>query len=368
MNRSIKGRNKPLIKTLAALKQNAEKTSRYAGLPNSCVRATIKDVDDPLERGRVRVVFDDFDPRIPQVANAGDASGDRIAEGEPQLSHWIDVSPAFKGKQPKGMVDKHCNITISNGQYQYAILGDVLYDPELFTEEAGKALRQPNNSCMTRMPIYPAGELPPPCEENHGCSVIEKGGPYGNDWLCICLQRSGKYLWVRHVDMQHGHAGANDTTAYADTGGDKAPPGKAGTVNDLVFVTSANPMIVYSAYGNAPRGNPEGDACQWFPPPMDTELKPLPIYPPALVNQDQAIEVLRESTGFPNNIPGQLGKATGGIIPSLNSLLPFPGFSLNFKTLYNNVTQAALDYAKNQLSQLTGGVSDTILNITNNNP
>ena len=350
------------------MQQASEANMKYAGLPNSCVRATVYDIEDPENRGRVRVLFDDFNQNIPQVLNGGDDSKERISDGTPQLSHWIDVSPSFKGRQPKGMVGKRCNIVISNRQFQYAVLGDVLYDPQMLTDKAGKEYKQPNNSSMTRMPIYPAGELPPPCEENHGCSVIEKGGPYGNDWLCICLQRSGKYLWVRHVDMQHGHAGANDTTAYADTGGDKAPPGKAGTVNDLVFVTSANPMIVYSAYGNGPRGNPEGDACQWFPPPMDTELKPLPIYPPALINQNQAIEVLRKATGFPNDIPGQLGKAAGGIIPPLNNILPFPGFDLNFKTLYNNVTQAALDYAKNQLSQITGGLSDTILNLTNNNP
>jgi hypothetical protein len=100
---------------------------------------------------------------------------------------------------------------------------------------------------------------------------------------------------------------------------------------------------------------------------MDTKLKPNPIYPPALINQTQAIEVLRGATGFPNDIPGQIGKATGGIIPPLSSILPFPGFDLDINKLYNNLTQAASDYAKKQASQLTGGVSDTILNLTNNN-
>jgi len=362
----IKGRNQPLIKAIAALQQHAEATAKYAGMPNACVRATIKDVDDPLERGRVRVVFDDFDLRVPQVAFAGDASKARVAEGDPQLSHWIDVSPAFKGKQPKGMIGKHCNITISNGQYQYAVLGDVLYDPEVFTEEAGKELKQPNNSSMTRMPIYEAGELPPPCEENHGCTVIEKGGPYSDDWLCVCLQRSGKYLWVRHVDMQHGHAGANDTTSFSDTGGDKPFPGKAVTGWDFTFPTSAAEMAKYSAFGTAPRGNPYGGKVRWFPSPMSKDQS-IPTVPPTVTNQDQALAFIRESDGFTNNIPGQLTQIAGITIPSLSSILPFSGFNVDFDTMLQKVSDFVKEQAKSQLSQVTGGVSDTVLQSTNLN-
>ena len=338
------------------MQQASEANMKYAGLPNSCVRAIIKDVDDPLERGRVRVVFDDFNRDVPQVTFAGDASKVRIAEGDPQLSHWIDVSPSFKGKQPKGMVGKHCNITISNGQYQYAVLGDVLYDPEIFTEEAGKELKEPNNSSMTRMPVYEAGELPLPCEENWGCTVIEAGGPFGNDWLCVCLRRDSKYIWVRHVDMQHGHAGGNDTTAFPDTGGDKPQPSKVATVWDKVFVTSANEMPKYTAYGTEPRGNPFGDTTQWFTPPMNEKaekpVEPLPILPPTYSDEDTALAFLRDSDGFTEIISGQLTPPTLPPLPSpLSSILPFPSFN----QVFSQMVKFFQDQANKAIASVTGG-------------
>jgi hypothetical protein len=344
-----KGRTLPLIKQIASMQQASEANMKYAGLPNSCVRATVYDIEDPENRGRVRVLFDDFNQNIPQVLNAGNDSKERISDGTPQLSHWIDVSPSFKGRQPKGMVGKRCNIVISNRQFQYAVLGDVLYDPQMLTDKAGKEYKQPNNSSMTRMPIYEAGDLPPACEENHGCSVIEKGGPYSDDWLCICLKRSGKYLWVRHIDMQHGHAGANDTTSYSDTGGDKPFPAKAVTNWDFTFPTSAAEMPKYSAYGTKPTGNPLGDKVQWFPPPM-SDLLPLPTVPPSVTNQDQALAFIREVDGFAATIPGQIGQAVSSVIPSASSVLPFKGFSKDFDTMYKNLA----DFAKSQLSSLTG--------------
>lgn len=359
-----KGRTLPLIQQIAVMQQAAESNMKYAGLPNSCVRATIYDVEDPEYRGRVRVLFDDFNHKIPQVLGANESSKERVSDGTPQLSHWIDVSPSFKGRQPAGMKGKRCNIVISNRQYQYAVLGDVVYDPQMLTSEAGKEYKQPNNSSMTRMPIYEAGKLPEPCEENHGCTVVEKAGPYGDDWLCVCLQRSGKYLWVRHIDMQHAHAGANDTTAYVDTGGDKPFPGKAVTGWDFTFPTSAEEMAKYSAYGTDPRGNPYGDKVQWFPSPMSKD-EPLPAVPPTVTNQDEALAFIRSSDGFTSIIPGQISPIAGISIPGLSSILPFQGFNVDF----NKMLQSVLDYAKqqalSQLSQVTGGVSDQVIQATN---
>ena len=157
---------------------------KFAGLPRGTVRGVIKDVNDPENRGRVRVVFDDMNPEIPQVTGAGVYSEARVGE-EPDLSHWIDVSPAFKGKQPKGLVGKRVNISVSNGQFQYAVLQDVLFDPELLATKSKDKLKMPNNSSMTRLPIYESGSLPPASEENHGCMVIEAGGPLSSDWLCV---------------------------------------------------------------------------------------------------------------------------------------------------------------------------------------
>jgi hypothetical protein len=351
----------PLIRQLAACVTATEVNGTSAHLPKGTVRGVIISVDDPKDRGRVQVQFDNMCPWIPQVTGAGEWSQERI--GEPETSHWIDVCPAFKGKQPKGMVGKRVSIAVSNGEYQYAVLSDVLYDPQILTDKDGKKLEMPNNSSMTRMPIYEAGKLPPPCKENHGCTVIEKGGPYGDDWLCVCMLRSGEYLWVRQCDLQHAHAGSNDTTSYTDSGGDKPNPGKAVTSWDKVFCTTYNEMSKYSAYGTEARGNPYGDKCQWFPPPM-SDKKPRPNVPPAFDNQDEALAFIRKENGFTPDIPSQPSPIPGINIPGLNAILPFLGFNIDFNKMLNSL----LDYVKKralaELSKLTGGASDTVIQAT----
>jgi len=356
-------RSLPLVQSLALMQQATEANMKFAGLPRGTLRGTIVDVDDPENRGRVKVVFDDMNPDIPQVSGAGEWSQERVGD-EPDQSHWIDTSPAFKGKQPKGLLKKRVNISVSNGQYQYAVLQDVMFDPQLLAEKAKNKLEMPNNSSMTRMPIYEAKNLPPPCKENHGCTVIEKAGPYGDDWLCVCLQRNGKYIWVRHVDLQHAHAGANDTTSYADTGGDKPFPGKAITGWDFVFPSSAGEMCKYSAYGTKARGNPYGDQCQWFSPPMNDDIKPLPPLPPAVTNQDEALEFLRKQNGFLTNIPGSIATILGIKIPGLDAILPFLGFNIDFNKMLNSLLDYAKQRALAELSKLTGGISDTVIQTT----
>ena len=256
----------PFILATAQMMQATEANMKYAGLPRGTLRATVKDIDDPEERGRVRVVFDDMNPEIPQVTGAGEWSEERVGE-EPDLSHWIDVSPAFKGKQPKGLVGKRVNICVSNGQYQYAVLQDVLCDPSLLAQKAKDKLKIPNNSSMTRLPIYESGSLPPASEENHGCMVVEMNGPMDSDWLCVCLKRQGSYIWVRHVDLQHGHAGENDGTQPNDSRGDREQPVNEQSVWDYVFPTSKQAMPKSSAYGTSPRSNPYGGKATWNAPP-----------------------------------------------------------------------------------------------------
>jgi len=255
-----------LVRQLALAFTAADASSRYAGLPMGTVRGTITSVDDPEERGRVKVIFDDMNPEIPQVTGAGEFSEER--EGtKPDESHWIDVSPAFKGKQPETLVNKRVNISVSNGQYQYAVLQDVLFDPQLLATASQDKLKMPNNSTMTRVPIYPSGELPPPDEENHGCMVIEMDGPMESDWLCVCLKRQGSYYWVRHIDMAHGHAGENDGKQPSDTDGDGEQPVNQQTIWDFVFPTTGGEMQKYSQYGTSPRPNPFGGEAKWYEPP-----------------------------------------------------------------------------------------------------
>jgi hypothetical protein len=220
-------RNTPLVQSLARLEQSADKTDKYAGLPPGGLRGTIVDVDDPEDRGRVRVVFDDHNPDIPQVTGAGEWSKSRTGS-DPDKSHWIDTSPAFKGKQPPGLVGKRVNIAASNGQYQYAVLQDVMYDPEMLATDKKGDLKMPDNSSMTRLPCYPSGSLPPASAENVGCVIVETGGFDGMDWLTVCLKRGGGYTWVNLMDRLHIH----DSQA-ADSDGDSE-----GTVNDDTHATT----------------------------------------------------------------------------------------------------------------------------------
>jgi len=247
---------------------NATETNmKFAGLPRGTLRGTIVDINDPLDRGRVKVIFDDHNIDIPQVTGAtGEFSAERPGE-QAAPSHWIDTSPAFVGRQPEGLLGKRVNIAPSSGEYQYAILQDVLFDPQLLAPKAEKNLEMPNNSTMVRLPVYPAGTLPPASLENHGCTVIEEDGPMDSDWLCVCLKRQGQYIWVRHVDLQHGHAGENDGLQPLDSGGDVEPPVDEQAVWDFVFPTSLEEMSKFSAYGTSPRPNPYGGEATWHEPP-----------------------------------------------------------------------------------------------------
>jgi hypothetical protein len=140
-----------------------------------------------------------------------------------------------------------------------------MFDPQLLAN--GQKLDRPNNSSMTRMPIYPSGELPPPGKENHGCTVIEEDGPMESDWLCVCLKRRGKYIWVRHVDLAHGHAGENDGEQPPDSAGDSEQPVDEQSIWDFVFPTSDKEMPKKSVYGTDPRPNPYGGEATWYSPP-----------------------------------------------------------------------------------------------------
>jgi len=259
--------NSDFVNQFVSLLAATEGMKSFAGQARGTLRGKIVDVDDPLERGRVKVVFDDHNPDIPQISgSSGEFSEERPGE-QPGPSHWIDTTPAFKGKQPKGLIGTRVNIVPTNGEYQYAVLQDVLYDPQLLTSKAGKNLKMPTNSTMVRYPIYPSGSLPPATEENHGCAVIESGGPLDSDWLCVCLRRQGSYFWVRHIDMAHGHAGENDGKQPNDTRGDAEFPVEEQAVWDYVFPTTGGEMQKYSRYGTSPRANPFGGKAKWYEPP-----------------------------------------------------------------------------------------------------
>lgn len=219
--------NNPLVLKLAALQINAKATSGLTNSVRGSLRGTVVDVDDPENRGRVRVLYYDSDPDIPQVSGAGDLAKRRECT-DADISEWIDTSPAFMGKQPPGLVGKHVNIAVSNGQHQYAVMEDVLFDPQNLATDAKNKVEMPNNSSMTRLPVYPSGQMPPATAENVGCLIIEDGGFDGMQWLSVCLQRSGGYKWVNLMDRLHIH----DSQA-SDSHGDAE-----GTVNDDTHATT----------------------------------------------------------------------------------------------------------------------------------
>ena len=216
-----------IVKDLAAALNANDTNAKFAGLPKSSLRGTVVSVDDPEKRGRVKVIFDDMNPDVPQVTGAGEWSEPREGE-QPDASHWIDVSPPFKGRQPPGLVGKRVNINASNGQYQYAVLQDVLHDPETLAGQKGKDMKMPDNSSMTRLPCYPSGSLPDASAENVGCVIVETGGFQGLDWLTVCLKRSGGYKWVNMMDRLHTHE-----SQVNDSRGDKE-----GLVNDDTKATT----------------------------------------------------------------------------------------------------------------------------------
>lgn len=316
----------PFIQELAKVLEDHPQVASQIGRPTGGQRAKIVDVNDPLERGRVRVIFDALNKEdIPAQERAGGEFQER--QGQSQVSHWVDCCPSFKGKQPPGLIGKRVLVNTTDGELHYAILGDVLNDPELLVPEAASRLQSPNNSSMTRLPVYPADQLPPPVKENVGCIVIEESGPMNSDWLCVCLKRDGKYIWVRHSDLAHGHAGGNDITSQVDSSGNRPGNGQVAAVWDYCFPTSQQTMVKRSQFGTDFRGNPFGGACLWHSPPNGVDgdgnrIEPIPIEPAQLFDQANALSFIRE-TGFPEGgIPGDFTSSFDPGIPAGVSSIP----------------------------------------------
>ena len=188
----------------------------------------IVDVKDPEERGRIKVVIDEVNPKIHTEQGFQD-------EGEPTKSDWIEPKVPFKGVQPEKLVGLRVPVEPKQGDPNRLFFGSPVNDQGESSDAAA-----PENSDMVRLPVYPKGSLPAADAENIGCMVVEQGGPMQADWLCVCLQRKGSYYWVRHIDLDHGHAGQDDSDPKA-TG--SPPPDDKGhvkqfTVWDYVFPTT----------------------------------------------------------------------------------------------------------------------------------
>lgn len=177
--------NSKLIQTILDSKKGAKFAKDLQARTRGTIRGTVVDVEDPLNQGRVKVVFDSKE-------------GAEVS----YQSEWIPVQMPFNGNQPPSLIGLRVNITPTDGDMQKAVVSDVIMDE--------KSLGYPVNTTMTRLPVYPSGGLPSATKENLGCMIIEQGGPNGWDYICVCLGRSSKYYWVRLSHFDHIHGGADD--------------------------------------------------------------------------------------------------------------------------------------------------------------
>ena len=237
---------------------------------------TITDVEDPERRGRVKVVLDEMNPDF--LSEAGFDQG----ESKATVTDWIKPDVPFRGVQPEKLVGMRVPIKARNGDPGRLSFGAPIYDPEETAnqkqevpdtsrkgrsgdgtpgDESTASGEIPSNSDMVRLQVFPSGELPDATQENHGCMVIEEDGPMESDWLCVCIKRKGEYYWVRHIDLQHGHAGEDDGQQDPDTDGDGEVPVEELTVWDYVFPTTHEEYDKKSIHGTDPRPNPfDGEA------------------------------------------------------------------------------------------------------------
>jgi len=238
------------LSELAKLLQKADRGSQIAHQMNNNMQptfGTITDINDPEEMGRVKVILDEVNPEF--LTEKGFDQGG----AQPTVTDWIEPGVPFKGIQPEKLVGLRVPITARAGDPNRLKYGAPVYDPS----ETSKAA-QPQNSDATRLQVYPSGSLPPAGEDNIGLMVVEQGGPMDSDWLCVCLSRKGSYYWVRHIDLQHGHAGEDDGDQPPDSDGDGEAPVEELTVWDYVFPTTHEEYDKKSVHGTDPRPNPFG--------------------------------------------------------------------------------------------------------------
>lgn len=184
----------------------------------------VEEVEDPLERGRVRVSLD--------------------GQGNQYKTDWIPVGAGFRGKQPNSLVGHRVEVTFAGGDVTRGSVTQVI-DDDHNNEPVTTGI-------ATRLSFYESGSLPPCSEENRGMLVVEGDGPYGSDWLCCCLKRRGSYLWVRHSDLAHIHKSADKGLQPSDSRGDREQPVAQYTIHDTVAPTTQ------AKYGEQSY-NPPGD-------------------------------------------------------------------------------------------------------------
>jgi hypothetical protein len=208
--------------------RGAQQAANLSGQMQSTY-GTIKDVNDPKNLGRVKVVLDQVNPEYLQGKGFEQ-------QGQETQTDWIYPIVPIKGRQAPGLVGARVPITPRDGDPNRLNFGDPIYDPNEFSKA-----KQPKNSAQTRLPVYPSGNLPPASSDNIGCMLVEQGGPQGLDWLCVCLNRSGGYKWVRMADRLHYHTGQLPDTDNDSEGNGPDTSTEQRTYDDII-VTTGNPL------------------------------------------------------------------------------------------------------------------------------
>lgn len=188
---------------------------------------TVVDVNDPDNLGRVKVILDQTNPEY--LRGKGFEQ-----DGKPTQTDWIYPLVPLKGKQPSGLKGARVPIIPRDGDPNRLNFGDPIFDPDEFSKA-----KQPRNSAMTRLPVYPAGQLPEASEDNIGCLIVEKGGPQGYDWLMVCLKRAGGYKWVRQADRLHYHTGQLPDTDNDSEGNGPDTSTEKRTYDSIIVTTGA---------------------------------------------------------------------------------------------------------------------------------
>jgi hypothetical protein len=183
---------------------------------------TVISVSDPEDRGRALVQMD---------TENSNYIGAGVEAQNPSQTYWVNSVPAFVGKLPPTVVGQRVILHTGNNDEGQLFIQDVIRDK---MDKDAPA----QSSTMVRMPMYPSGSLPPPGQDNLGCTVVELDGPCNSDWLCTCLRRRGKYLWIRHIDLNHIHQDQDDGRQPPDSSGDGEAPVDEGPIWDKVAPTT----------------------------------------------------------------------------------------------------------------------------------
>ena len=262
--------NERALSELASLLRRGDRGAQIAQELSGNMQPTfgkITDVEDPDRRGRVKVVLDQVNPDF--ISENGQDQG----SSQPTKTDWISPDVPFRGVQPDQLVGMRVPVKARNGDPNRLSFGAPIYDPEesesqqgQFSSGGGSRSRSaptgggenqegdiPPNSDMVRCQVFPSGSLPDASAENHGCMVIEEGGPCDSDWLCVCIKRRGSFFWVRHVDLNHIHADQDDGRQPPDSDGDGEAPVDEGPIWDKVAPTT-DKAYAYQSYDEMDSG------------------------------------------------------------------------------------------------------------------